>query len=261
MPPKRRNASMTVCMTSSLDGTTIKIWSMRLATKSMLSTVGMRYARVFPEPVCAWITTSRFLKKASDARRWIAVGYLYPRDSARSQSHSAMPIARQSRISAAGESPTPWSSFNRALSFAARPKSSTAMARESAVVSTFSSAEESSVCTSCSLSPRPSVGGSGIDGSHAASSSSSSADRATTPRRDEDRIDARQTFGRRFDAVGCALGARRRERPAETRATGANPTLLIDVAAIDVIAEKLTAGCLAARCGASRAATVGRGLT
>jgi len=42
--------------------------------------------------------------------------------------------------------------------------------------------------------------------------------------------------------VGCALGARRRERPAETRATGANPTLLIDVAAIDVIEEKLTAG-------------------
>jgi len=109
------------------------------------------------------------------------------------------------------------------------------MARESAVVSTFSSAEESSVCTSCSLSPRPSAGGSGIDGSHAASSSSSSADRATTPRRDEGRIDARQTFGRRFDAVGCALGAR--GRPAETRATGANPTLLIDVAAIDVIAE------------------------
>ena len=47
--------------------------------------------------------------------------------------------------------------------------------------------------------------------------------------------------------MGCALGACRRERPAETRATGANPTLLIDVAAIDVIAEKLTAGWYAPR--------------
>jgi len=76
LPPNSRKASMTVCIVSSLLGTMMRIWSIRLATKSMLSTVGMRYARVFPEPVCAWMTTSRFLKNASEDRRWMAVGNL-----------------------------------------------------------------------------------------------------------------------------------------------------------------------------------------
>ena len=81
----------------------------------------MRYAKVLPLPVCAWSTTSRFLKNASAARRCTAVGYRNPSCSARAQSHSAIPSARQSRISPAGSPDAPWSALSRSLSFAARP--------------------------------------------------------------------------------------------------------------------------------------------